>query len=1108
MKQVVLSLLTLAAFLLLSGRVAQPQTTTGSIVGSITDATGAVVPNASVTVNNVGTGLTLKTVTDASGNYAVTPLPVGSYSVVVEAPGFKRSVNSGITLNVQDRLGVNVVLELGQVTESVEITGAAPVLQTDTSYLGQVVESQKIVDLPLNGRFFTRLAVLTAGTLPTAPGARDERTGGFSSNGVRPYQNNYLLDGIDNNSLSQDLTNEASFVYGPSPDAIAEFKVQTNSMSAEFGRSGGAVMNVTIKGGTNDLHGSVFEFLRNSKLDAKNYFDPPDSAIPPFKLNQFGAALGGPVVLPGYNGKNRTFFFADYQGTRIRTGQTFLATMAPSAWKTGDFSGFNTILDPNTTVVSGSDVKRQPFPGNRIPANRFDPVAAKLLAWMPDPNVAGSVSSAGVSRNYLTNPIEPNDTDQGDVRIDHKITDSDSMFVRFSMSDQNLMPPSPIPPPLSGAAFSSGEWLNKSRNIVISETHIFSPRVVNEFRAGYTRLQTERLQFNSGEDLSTQIGLGGIPFTSGNGGLPRFDVTGLSSFGSATYQPTREFENVFHFIDNLSFITGRHTLKFGVEWKPQVNFSILQPPTPRGRFRFNGDATRDPNDRSDTGLAFADFLLGTLSGSSIGSFINDTFQQPGYFFYVQDDFKVNRKLTLNIGLRYEFVSMPKERRDAQATFNIATGTLDIPSGRNDPLAASFFEEIPVNRNAPRQLVPQDRNNFAPRIGFAYQLTPKTVIRSGYGVFYSSYEAGPLSIPNPGNNPPFYQESNWNRVNFVTPNPIVSQLSGGLPANAFTSPVAPSLFSIDPNFRNPYVQHWNFGVQRDLGGNTVWEVSYAGSSGKKLYEFRNINQPLATPDPNADVDPRRPYPFLGSDLTYWCSCDSSSYHSLQTKVEKRFSNNLSFLGAYTWGKSIDEQSQASLGFDNSSGARSNYNYRAEKARSDYDIAHRFVVSYTYELPFGREWNGVGKAIAAGWQIMGIHAFNTGTPFTVHARTDFSNSGGDARPDLVPGVSTEPTGGRTRAQWFNPAAFQDPAPGRYGNVGRNTLSSPGTISIDLSIFKNFELTERARLQFRSEFFNLPNHPNFRGIDTTYDSPSAGELSSAAAARQIQFALKLLF
>jgi hypothetical protein len=1072
--------------------VSLAQTTTGSIVGTVTDPSGAAVPGATVTVTNEGTGIVvIRLTTDPSGNYVATTLLPGRYSITVEATGFKKSVSPGINLSVQDRLGVNVTLEVGQVTETVEVIGAAPALQTDSSYLGQVVDSQRIVDLPLNGRYFTRLAVLTSGTLPTPPGARDERTGGFSSNGVRPYQNNYLLDGIDNNSLSQDLTNEASFVYGPSPDAIAEFRVQTNSMSAEFGRSGGAVMNVNIKSGTNDYHATVFEFVRNSALDARNFF--AGSGKPPFRLNQFGGAGGGPIL------RNRTFFFADYQGTRQRTGQTFLATVAPTAWRTGDFSGFHPVLDPAT---------RQPFPNNRVPASLFDPVAQKLIAMMPAPTVPGSASPSGVANNYLTNPVEPNRTDQGDIRIDHKISDSDSIFGRFSMSNQELSPPAPIPPPLAGAAFSSGDWTNNTRGAVLSETHIFSPRVINEFRIGYTRLRSERLQFNAFENISQQIGLPGIPFSPGNGGLPRFDVSGVSSFGGATFQPTAEFENVVHLINTLSVIKGRHTLKLGFEYKPLVDFSILQPPTPRGRFSFTGNFTRDSNNRGNTGLGFADFLMGRTDNTRVSTFINDTFEQPGYFFYAQDDVKLTSKLTLNLGLRYEFISHATERHNAQASFNIASGALEIAKGRNDPLPANFFTQVPVTRDAPRQLVPQDKNNWAPRVGFAYQLTPATVIRSGYGIFYSSYEAGPLSIPNPGNNPPFYLESRWDPVTFGVPNPDVNQLSRGLPADAFVRPVAPALFALDPGFRNPYVQHWNFSIQRNLGWNTVWDVSYAGSAGKKLYEFLNANQPTPTADASIPTNSRRPRPFLGGDLTYWCSCNSSTYHSLQTKAEKRFSNDLSFLAAYTWGRAIDEASQASLGFSNSVGFRDQRNRRAEKGRSDYDIAHRFVVSYTYDVPLGRDLTGAAKVLLNGWQVIGIHAFNTGNPYTVSARTNFSNAGGDTRPDRVPGASLEPSGGRRREQWFNPAAFRNTTAGNWGNSGRNIDSLPGLVSVDFSIFKNFELAEKKRLQFRAEAFNLPNHANFRGLSRTFDATNPGELTSAGPGRQIQFGLKLMF
>ncbi len=1096
-------LLSFLCFCFLRPAPVAAQTTTGSIVGTVTDPSGAVVPGATVTVTNQGTGNSLVITTGDTGGFVATTLPIGQYSVTVEAAGFKKSVSSGITLNMQDRVRIDMVLNVGEVNETVEVVGAAPALQTDTSYLGQVIDNREIVDLPLNGRFFTRLAILTAGTAPTAPGARDEKTGGFSSNGVRPYQNSYLLDGIDNNSLSQDLTNEASFVYGPSPDAIAEFKVQTNSMSAEFGRSGGAVLNVGIRSGTNEIHGSVFEFLRNDKLDAKNFFDSPDDPIPAFKMNQFGVAAGGPIV------KNRTFVFGDWQGTRIRRGRTFRATVAPTAWRNGDFSGFNTILDPDTTVIDGSQITRQPFPNNQIPSNRFDTAAKNLIALgYPEPNQAGSVSSSGVSNNLLTNPGEPDQTNQGDIRVDHNISDNDRIFGRFSMSQQQLTPPSSIPPPLGSASFSSGDWTNNTRSAVISETHIFSPQVINELRVGYTRLRTERLQFNSDENLSEKVGIPGIPFVPGNGGLPRFGVSGVSGFGSATYQPTREFQNVFHIIENVSIVSGRHTLKFGFEAKPKVDFSILQPPTPRGRLNFSGDLTRDSEDRSNTGLGFADFLLGKVDNASLASFINPTFQQPGFFFYAQDDFKLSEKLTLNLGLRYDYVSMPTERHNAIGSFNIGTGELDLVKGRTDPVPDNFFPEVPVNRNAPRQLVPQDRNNWAPRIGFAYKLTPKTVIRSGYGIFYSSYEAGPLSIPNPGNQVPFFLESSWTKVSFAVPNAIVNQLSNGLPLNAFTEPSNPSLFALDPGFRNPYVQHWNFGIQQDLGWNTVWEVSYAGSAGKKLYEFRNANQPSATADSNSPTDDRRPRPFLGNDLTHWCGCNSSTYHSLQTKVEKRFSSGLSFLGAYTFGKSIDEQSNASLGFDNSVGPRNNFAMSDEKARSDYDITQRFVLSYTYELPFGREAKGAAKILLAGWSIVGVHQFNTGTPFTVHAREDFSNAGGDQRPDRIASVSLDPPGGRTREQWFNPAAFENPGVGLWGNSGRNIGSLPGIISIDFSVFKDFQVTETKKVQFRTEFFNLPNHPNFFSLSTDFDGSNAGELEQAATSRQIQFALKFIF
>ena len=1094
------------------------QTTSGAIVGTVTDPSGAVIGGASITVTNVETGISVKATTDSSGEYVVTPLSVGRYSVTVEATGFKRSIRTDITLNVQDRLRVDAKLEVGAVTDTVEVAAAAPMLETDTSYLGEVVDSQRIVDLPLNGRFFTRLAVLTAGTTPTVHGARDENTGGFSSNGVRPYQNNFLLDGVDNNSLSEDLVSQQSFVIGPPPDAIAEFKVQTNSMSAEFGRSGGAVLNVTIKSGTNALHGTAYEFLRNSTLDAKNFFDSPTNPIPPFKQNQFGFSVGAPVLIPKlFNGKNRTFFFFDYQGTRIRTGQTFLATVPPDSWRTGNFSGYNQIFDPTTTVTDANgNTTRQPFSGNQIPLSRFNPIAAKLLSMFPEPNVAGLTSAFGVSNNYLSNPVEPNDTNQFDLRIDHRISESDSIFGRFSYSNNIDNPPGPIPPPLDAASFSSGNFLNRPRNLVITETHIFSPRIVNELRLGYSRNRSERLQFDANENLSAQLGIPGVPFSTNNGGLPQFGVSGLNNFGSSEYQPTVETQEVYHIIDSVSIIRGRHTLKIGAELKPRVNFSILQPPVPRGAFSFTGQFTNDPNNVSNTGLGSADFLLGIVQQAQISSFINDMFQQPGQFYYVQDDFKVSKKLTLNLGLRYEFVVHAMEKYNAEANFNIATNTLDIAGGRQDALPPNWYPQIAVNRNAPRSLVPNQKHDFGPRVGFAYNMFKNTVIRGGYGIFYSSYEAGPLSIPNPGNNPPFFEQANYNSVSAIQPNAIVNNLSQGFPLDALSNPSLPSVFALDPRFSNPYVQHWQLSVQQELGWNTVWEVAYAGSKGTRLYEFRQANPVTPTSDPNANYANLRPRPYLG-DFSLWCSCNSSTYHSLQTKIEKRFSNDLSFLTAFTYGKSIDEVSTASLGFHGGGYAR-NWNHPEwEKGPSDFDQKFRFVNSVTYILPIGKGkrllggLNGVGNALLGGWELQGIQSATSGVPLTINASIGESNTNGDSeeRPNRVAGVPLYPSS-QDASLWFNPAAFTATAFGTLGNAGRNIIYSAPQVSIDSSLFKDFAIRERIKVQFRSEFFNMLNHPNFRAnsLNTSFDAPGAGAFTAAQPARQIQFALKFIY
>jgi len=1107
----------------------QGQTTSGSIVGTVTDPTGAAISGASVTVTNLDSHIGSQFVTDATGSYVATPLLIGRYSVAVQAQGFKKSLVPAVTVDVLDRVRIDLELRVGDAaTESVDVRAGTPLLESETSNLGQVVDSERIVDLPLNGRYFTRLAVLTAGAAPTPSGALDAVTGGFSANGVRPYENDFILDGVDNNSLSPDLSSQSSFVIGPPPDAIAEFRVQTNSMSAQFGRSGAAVLNVNIKSGANEPHGTLFEFLRNNALDAKNYFDASDAPIPPFKQNQFGFSFGGPVEIPKvYNGRDKTFFFVDYQGTRVRSSQTVITTVPPEAWRKGDFSGFQTIFDPATTVINANGTAtRQPFPGNQILPSRFDPVAKQLIDLFPAPNLPGSVSSAGVANNYLANPASLTNVTQFDVRIDHRISNHDSLFGRFSFSNQTSTAEGPIPPPLDSAIFFDSNYLNYSRNLALSETHVFTPHLVNEVRLGYNHARIERLQFNSNENVSTQFNIPGVPFTPGYGGLPFFAIEDLTSFGSFLFLPTIESQDVYQIMDSMSWVKGRHTLKFGVELKPRVNFSFSQSPQPRGSFGFNGNATRDPNNLSNTGLGTADFMLGLSYDQSgltgINTVVTDHFQQPGYFAYVQDDFKLSSKLTLNLGLRYEFVTHVTEQDNAMANFNLSNDTLEIVAGNNTPLPSTFYPQIPVTRDASHSLVPNNKLDFMPRFGLAYRPTLHAVIRGGYGIFYSSYEAGPLSFPNAGNNPPFFASTKFNAPSVVTPNPIVSQLSNGFPANALTDPSSFSLFSIDPHLRNPYVQQWNLAVQYELGWNSILEVAYAGSKGTRLYEFRNANEATPTADPNSDINSRRPFPFVPTDFFYWCSCGSSTYHSLQAKVEKRLSNGLSLLAAYTFSKAIDEQSSASLGFffystQASPGGfwRDQRDPGEEKGPADFNVAHRFVYSMSYDLPFGRgkafatNLNPVLNNVVGGWVLQTITSLQTGEPRTVVSNIGVSNSDGENRPDSVPGVSWVPKN-QGPSNWIDPSAFTTAADGTFGNTGRNTITAAGIISVDVSLFKNFNIWREAKLQFRSEFFNLVNHPNFQAysLNTTWGQASFGQYSAAAPARQIQIALKVIF
>lgn len=1156
------------------------QKDTGSIVGTVKDPSGAVVPNATVTVDDVEHGQTFNTKTNNEGEFVASPLRVGRYTVTVQQTGFKKAVSVPVNLDVQQRVALNIVLEVGQISEQVVVSSAIPLLETETSELGQVVDSQRVANLPLNGRNFAQLALLTAGTAPSEPGARDEQSYGFSAGGARSLQNNFLLDGIDNNSNLTDLLNETNYVIQPPVDALAEFKVQTNAYSAEFGRGNGAIVNAVIKSGTNDIHGSAWGFLRNNVLDARNYFDPVGKGAPPYEQYQFGGTLGGPVYIPGvYNGRNRTFFFVDYEGLRIHQADTQTLLLPDPIQVGGDFSGLldtstpfmypdgTNVLDCNGNLTYAGEIfdtrltqtgpsavtglcgvpvggyTNAGVPTNVIPQGKMDPLAQKILGLLPPANASGN------GYNYIANPVENTHRANFDIRVDHKFSDKDNSFYRFSYEDQPRTIPSPFQNGvLDGGGFFNGVENNSYRSLALSESHFFRSSLVNEFRLGYNRINSHRYQLNFNTDISAQVGFPGVPFTDINGGLPQltFGDGSVPTLGSPTYLPSVELQNTYVLSDNITWVKGRHTAKFGTEIRRE-EFTIFQPAYPRGWEDFGTSFSDNPANPGTSGSGLASFLLGLSDGGAINNLHNVDYFRPLYSFYGQDDWKITPRLTLNLGLRYELFTTVKERHDEQATFDLGdpnTPTLIVPKGQTMQLTPTLASEITVSATGSRGLIPVDTNNFAPRVGFAYQLAPGTVLRGGYGIFYGGQENGPYSNPSPGFNPPFFVTQSFNApcgapsanpALFASGNdcaipglsnapgatPGSAGISVGFPASSLVDPNTPSLFTINPGMVTPYMQQWNFGLEHELGKDTVVEISYAGSKGTKLFTFYNGNQAAPSADPSAPFAPRRPVPAIDAGISLIKSDGGSKYNSLQSRLERRFTHGFSLLMTYTYSHAIDNASNANLGSQNNDGFRWFMHPEWEKGNASFDVRHRFTASYIYELPFGKGKSLLGGAsgarqqIVGGWQVAGITTVSAGNWFTpTDANANFANSDGLQMPDVL----ANPNGKHcSPGTFFNTCAFTDPAQGSFGDAGRNSILGPGFQIWDFSVFKMFQMSERTHLEFRTEFFNIPNHTNFllsksgpqeSNNSTVLGATQYGFLTAARDPRQIQFALKLSF
>jgi hypothetical protein len=1066
------------------------QVETARITGTIRDQSGGLVSGARVAITNVQTNISSETMTREDGSFESVPLRIGEYRVAVEAPGFKRAVRTGLVLQIQQTAVLDFTVELGEIAQEVSVTAQAPLLTTNEPTQGQVIDNQKIVDLPLNGRDYQQLALLSAGANQPAPGAR---VGGFSGSGMRATQSNYLLDGVDNNNGQIAYQGRQAEVVRPNIDAIQEFKVMTNVFSAEYGRATGAVVNVSLKSGSNEFHGTAFEFLRNEKLDAKNFFDRPDAPRAKFKRNQFGFSAGGPVV------RNKTFFFGDYEWTKIRESRTVNATIPTRRMVQGDFSELlpgTRIYDPLT--YNAATGERQPFPDNIIPSSRLDPVGAKVASFYPEPNLPGLV------RNYGANPPDNLDRDRWDARIDHHFGPKDTFYSRYSYQ-RDFEPFSPtLPPPAFGAgAADAGNQTTTGHGWMANYNHVFTPMFVLSSKVAWNRIFTTIVPVVD-RSLNAEIGLRGV--NTSIPGMAAFNPSGYTSVGLGTHLPNNADSQNRQVVTDFTWIRDRHTLKYGINFSWLQNY-LFNPQEGVGVFPFDGSYSRN-NRTLREGNSVADLLLGfpfqALTANN--AYLNQ--RAPFYDFYVQEEWRATRNLTLNLGLRYELHLPWVETRNGWANFDIDT----------DPANPSLVVAKDGSR-FDRSTIRTDANDFAPRFGFAYKPASKMVVRGGIGVYYTQYEAmgGGEYLQT---NPPFHFKA---LVTTDRLNPTIS-LVRGLPEDLISPENASNIrtSSYDRNLRRAYSYQWNINLQRELPGDMILEIGYFANAAHKL--MRRLEGNFALPGPG-DINARRRYQSIlvpGSNVIIsplsgnWRheASSNANFHSLQTRVEKRLSRGLSLLGSYMWSKTLsDARGTSGAGGVSAAEPQDPLNQSLERSHADEHFGHRFVTSYVYDLPLGRGRSFMSSAgrwaegVFGGWTIAGITTLSSGRTVNLTVQGNPSNSGNPDRPNVIKDWRL-PENERSLERWFDTSAFVRNDPFTYGNAGRNLIEGPGTVNFDLAVYKHFALRESVRLQFRAEAFNVMNTPQFGIPNTQLGNPTFGVISSAERPRNLQFGLKILF
>ena len=1116
------------AVLLILGSLPQAfaQMDQGSIVGTVIDPTGAIVPGATVKLTNEQNGFALERVADGSGSYVFTPIKIGTYTLTASATGFRTFEQKAVNVTAGARIEVPLTLSIASSDQTIEVSAAPPPLQTQEASTGATVSAESIVQTPLLNRNPIFVAQLTPGVVPAEQGSRGANKGDFSANGQRSQQNNYILDGVDNNAVLVDIPNGASYVIKPVPDALAEFKVQTSNYNAELGRAAGAVVNMSIKSGTNQVHGSLWEYWRNDILNARDYFQ---TTVPKYRQNQFGGTLGGPIL------KNKLFVFGDVEANRIIFGQTSVNSVPTALMRTGDFSE---LLSPSLT---GNNVRTLYQPGtagtalqqcngrqNVFCQNQISTVAQNVLKALPAPNygVAGQTYN-----NYLFQSSASDNTVQYDGRVDWNVSDRDQVFSRYSVFNEAQTFPQPFGILDGGGFGSDGSISNKGRNFTASETHFFSPTLSNELRFGYNWINAKYQQAYANTDVSSQLGLGGIPFSAGNGGTPNFSISGLTSFGSPEYVPTDEYENVAQLLDNVSKVIGRHTLKVGVNFQ-RIRVQTLQPTASRGGFNFTGKYTQIPGESSTTGFGAADMITDQMESASISNSSTVRNQRWYRSAYFQDDWQAMPKLTVNLGLRWEYFQPVEELNSRQANFLVDytnnSAQFLLPDGAKQYtlptslLTALAANNVPVVYTSNNSLSNAQKVNFSPRFGFSYEVGPKTVVRGGFGIFFGGIEAVGF-YPNLGANAPFLFTSNL---------PSGSCTTAGCPTdgvtleNGFNQAIAVGLsnYVSTPDFRmypkniqTPYTEAMNVSVQQQITPSTTATISYVGDLGRHLTSNPKANQITTLLTPGANVQAARPFNQFGSSSLESYSA-VSNYNGVQATMEHRAGHGLYMLATYTFAKNLDDaflplgaSGQSGSGYRNWRQLGYGYDYGPSFA----DTRHRAVVNLQYDLPFGmgRQYmnkSHVADAFIGGWSLTTLFRVQSGQPQVVQPNNDPTNGAAQAQAIRVgnprsttlanPGTGvTCATKTGTVSTWFNPCAFTNPPVATsatdiaaYGGYGRDAVYGPGYNRVDLSLSKKFTLYRETSLDIRGDLFNALNTPAYGQPNATIGS-GFGQITS---------------